>query len=164
MARVTVEDCIDKIPNRYELLMIAAQRAKDITAGSPKAGEIAVLISLNEGEYTANGLMFSIEFTLTKDAKNGNVELFYNPQTDFADRVGDRVFFNMKSAEIKIVDSVLGDVDGDTDVDTTDLAALKLMLAGLTTDVAPGADTDGNGKIDTGDLATLKLMLAGLYK
>lgn len=35
MARVTVEDCIDKIPNRYELLMVAAQRAKDITAGSP---------------------------------------------------------------------------------------------------------------------------------
>ncbi len=35
MARVTVEDCIDKIPNHYELLMVAAQRAKDISAGSP---------------------------------------------------------------------------------------------------------------------------------
>ena len=35
MARVTVEDCIDKIPNRYELLMVAAQRAKDISSGSP---------------------------------------------------------------------------------------------------------------------------------
>ena len=35
MARVTVEDCIDKIPNRYELLMVAAQRAKDISAGAP---------------------------------------------------------------------------------------------------------------------------------
>lgn len=34
MARVTVEDCIDKIPNRYELVMVAAQRAKDIGAGS----------------------------------------------------------------------------------------------------------------------------------
>lgn len=34
MARVTVEDCIDKIPNRYELLMVAAQRAKDISSGS----------------------------------------------------------------------------------------------------------------------------------
>lgn len=34
MARVTVEDCIDKIPNRYELLMVASQRAKDIAAGS----------------------------------------------------------------------------------------------------------------------------------
>lgn len=37
MARVTVEDCIDKIPNRYELLMVATQRAKDISAGSPIA-------------------------------------------------------------------------------------------------------------------------------
>lgn len=35
MARVTVEDCVDKIPNRYELLMVAAQRAKDISSGSP---------------------------------------------------------------------------------------------------------------------------------
>lgn len=35
MARVTVEDCVDKIPNRYELLMVAGQRAKDIAAGSP---------------------------------------------------------------------------------------------------------------------------------
>lgn len=35
MARITVEDCIDKIPNRYELVVIAAQRAKNIAAGSP---------------------------------------------------------------------------------------------------------------------------------
>ncbi len=35
MARVTVEDCIDKIPNRYDLVLIAAQRAKDISSGSP---------------------------------------------------------------------------------------------------------------------------------
>lgn len=35
MARVTVEDCVDKIPNRYELLMVAAQRTKDIASGSP---------------------------------------------------------------------------------------------------------------------------------
>ncbi|MBQ8870942.1 MAG: DNA-directed RNA polymerase subunit omega [Alphaproteobacteria bacterium] len=35
MARVTVEDCVEKVPNRYELLMVAAQRAKDIESGSP---------------------------------------------------------------------------------------------------------------------------------
>jgi len=33
MARVTVEDCIDKIPNRFELVMIASQRARDIASG-----------------------------------------------------------------------------------------------------------------------------------
>lgn len=35
MARVTVEDCIEKIPNRYELLLVASQRAKDIASGAP---------------------------------------------------------------------------------------------------------------------------------
>ena len=34
MARVTVEDCIDKIPNRYDLVLISAQRARDISAGA----------------------------------------------------------------------------------------------------------------------------------
>jgi DNA-directed RNA polymerase subunit omega len=35
MARVTVEDCVVKIPNRFELVMLAAQRAREISAGSP---------------------------------------------------------------------------------------------------------------------------------
>ncbi|QQS12120.1 MAG: DNA-directed RNA polymerase subunit omega [Rhodospirillales bacterium] len=34
MARVTVEDCIVQVPNRFDLVMLAAQRARDITAGS----------------------------------------------------------------------------------------------------------------------------------
>jgi len=34
MARVTVEDCVLKIPNRFELVMLAAQRARNITAGA----------------------------------------------------------------------------------------------------------------------------------
>jgi DNA-directed RNA polymerase subunit omega len=33
MARVTVEDCILQIPNRFELVLLAAQRARDIAAG-----------------------------------------------------------------------------------------------------------------------------------
>lgn len=35
MARVTVEDCVIKIPNRFDLVMVAAQRARDIAAGAP---------------------------------------------------------------------------------------------------------------------------------
>ncbi len=34
MARVTVEDCVEKIPNRFELVMLAAQRARKISAGA----------------------------------------------------------------------------------------------------------------------------------
>jgi DNA-directed RNA polymerase subunit omega len=35
MARVTVEDCIQYIPNRFELVVVAAHRAKQISSGSP---------------------------------------------------------------------------------------------------------------------------------
>ena len=35
MARVTVEDCIDKVPNRFDLVMLAAHRARMISSGSP---------------------------------------------------------------------------------------------------------------------------------
>ena len=35
MARVTVEDCVDKVPNRFELVMLAAHRAREISSGSP---------------------------------------------------------------------------------------------------------------------------------
>jgi DNA-directed RNA polymerase subunit omega len=35
MARVTVEDCVDKVPNRFELVMLAAHRARALAAGAP---------------------------------------------------------------------------------------------------------------------------------
>ena len=35
MARVTVEDCIDKVENRFELVLLAAHRARMISSGSP---------------------------------------------------------------------------------------------------------------------------------
>ena len=34
MARVTVEDCIDKVPNRFDLVLLAAHRSRNIAAGS----------------------------------------------------------------------------------------------------------------------------------
>ncbi len=39
MARVTVEDCVDKVPNRFELVLLAAHRARAITNGSPMTVE-----------------------------------------------------------------------------------------------------------------------------
>ena len=35
MARVTVEDCIDKVDNRFELVLIASHRARAISSGTP---------------------------------------------------------------------------------------------------------------------------------
>ena len=35
MARITVEDCIERIPNRFELVLVATKRARQIARGSP---------------------------------------------------------------------------------------------------------------------------------
>ncbi len=34
MARVTVEDCVDKVPNRFDLVLLGAQRAREISGGA----------------------------------------------------------------------------------------------------------------------------------
>ncbi len=39
MARVTVEDCVDKVSNRFELVLLAAHRARAIAKGAPMAVE-----------------------------------------------------------------------------------------------------------------------------
>jgi len=36
MARVTVEDCVLRVPNRFDLVMFASQRARDIASGAPE--------------------------------------------------------------------------------------------------------------------------------
>ena len=35
MARITVEDCLAKIPNRFQLVVVAARRAKELLKGAP---------------------------------------------------------------------------------------------------------------------------------
>lgn len=52
MARVTVEDCLEKVRDRFELVAVAAQRAKNIAAGEPltidRNGEKNTVLSLRE--------------------------------------------------------------------------------------------------------------------
>ena len=52
MARVTVEDCIDKVPNRFELVLLAANRARQISGGElptvPEDNDKNPVIALRE--------------------------------------------------------------------------------------------------------------------
>lgn len=63
MARVTVEDCVLKIPNRFELVMLGAQRAREISAGAPLAVDrdndknpVVALREIAGGNVTADEL------------------------------------------------------------------------------------------------------------
>ena len=52
MARVTVEDCVDKVPNRFDLVLVAAHRARTIAAGAqiavPRENDKNPVVALRE--------------------------------------------------------------------------------------------------------------------
>lgn len=63
MARVTVEDCLDIIPNRFLLAMVAAKRSKQLYKGGEplienKAGNKKIVVALRE--IAANKIEFNI--------------------------------------------------------------------------------------------------------
>lgn len=62
MARVTVEDCIDKIPNRFDLVIMAAHRARQLAAGEE------LTVDRDNDKNPVVALREIAEETLTADA------------------------------------------------------------------------------------------------
>jgi DNA-directed RNA polymerase subunit omega len=67
MARVTVEDCIEKVPNRFQLILLAAQRSREIAAGSSVTVErdndknpIVALREIADGTVNVDNLKTSL--------------------------------------------------------------------------------------------------------
>jgi len=60
MARITVEDCLEKIPNRFELVLVAARRAKQLLKGarptvqSDNKEVVAALREIGDGKVHMN--------------------------------------------------------------------------------------------------------------
>jgi DNA-directed RNA polymerase subunit omega len=53
MARITVEDCLDKVDNRFELVMVASKRARQLAVGGkdalvPEEGDKPTVLALRE--------------------------------------------------------------------------------------------------------------------
>jgi DNA-directed RNA polymerase subunit omega len=67
MARITVEDCVTRIPNRFELVMLAAQRARDVSAGAPLTVErdndknpVVALLEIADGTVDLDHLRYEL--------------------------------------------------------------------------------------------------------
>lgn len=119
MARVTVEDCIDKVNDRFELVAVAAQRAKDIAAGEAltidRNGEKNTVIALRE--IAAN----TVE---VEDLREELVESFmqereYDDQPDNIDAIGDDM--SSLEAEVRSEVQALGTVEDEIDEEGVDL-------------------------------------------
>ena len=72
MARVTVEDCLDNVTNRYELVLLASKRARQIVLGSEP------LVPTNNDKPTVIALREIAEDLVTTD----NIDKINRPDND----------------------------------------------------------------------------------
>jgi DNA-directed RNA polymerase subunit omega len=77
MARVTVEDCVKKVPNRFDLILLASGRAKSLAAGNPLTVErdndkntVVALREIEEG---------TIDLSVIRDNVIGGMQKYAKP-------------------------------------------------------------------------------------
>lgn len=93
MARVTVEDCVDKVTNRFDLVLLAAQRAREISGGAE------LTIDRDRDKNPVVALREIAEVTVKPaDLEEGLVQSLQKVQMD-DDDVPDEVGSLSKSAE-----------------------------------------------------------------
>ena len=120
MARVTVEDCVLKVPNRFELVLVAAQRARDISTGSKLTVErdndknpVVALREIADDTVPLDGLRNSLVSGLQK-----HVEVD-EPEEDEMESFmpdGEMVFENVASEE-EMAEDGMSISDGAADFD-----------------------------------------------
>ena len=107
MARVTVEDCVLKVPNRFELVMVAAQRARNLGAGTPLTVDrdddknpVIALREIAEGTVDLGELENSLIRGLQKVVETDE------PESDELDALGMQQQISLVADEIALAEEV----------------------------------------------------------
>jgi DNA-directed RNA polymerase subunit omega len=119
MARVTVEDCVLKVPNRFDLVMVASQRAREISAGAQLTLErdndknpVVALREIADGTVNTAELSNSVVTGLQKHVENDEPE---EEGQGFGVGAGEDMLAEMQQAQISEEDAEDADmaIDGE---------------------------------------------------
>ena len=119
MARVTVEDCVLKVPNRFDLVMVAAQRAREISAGAQLTLErdndknpVVALREIADATVNTDDLANSVVTGLQKHVENDEPE---EEGQGFGVGAGEDMLAEMQQAQISEEDADEADmtIDGE---------------------------------------------------
>jgi DNA-directed RNA polymerase subunit omega len=119
MARVTVEDCVLKVPNRFDLVMVASQRAREISAGAQLTLErdndknpVVALREIADGTVNTDVLADSVITGLQKHVENDEPE---EEGQGFGVGAGEDMLAEMQQAQISDEDAEEADmaIDGE---------------------------------------------------
>ena len=113
MARVTVEDCIEKVPNRFNLVLLASHRARAISAGAQilvdRDNDKNPVVSLREiadDVVDADGLRESLIASLQRVDERSEAEEEAETLALLADPT------HMQMSELELVRALQSDRDG----------------------------------------------------
>lgn len=111
MARVTVEDCVMRVPNRFDLVMIAGQRAREVAAGAPLTidrdndkNPVVALREIADATVSLSGLQESLVRGMQRHIENDE------PEEDKEMSVSEQVWteaIQSRSAEAEVADAGL---------------------------------------------------------
>ena len=99
MARITVEDCIDKFPSRFELVLVASNRARKLYSGDNPTVEI------DNDKNTVIALREIAEETLTTDQLKNDLIEEYQTNTFIEDEDVDEIEDNSSESQLENNDS-----------------------------------------------------------
>ncbi len=104
MARVTVEDCVLRVPNRFDLVMVAAQRAREVSAGAlltvdrdNDKNPVVALREIADGTVNLNDLSNAVVTGLQKHVENDEPE---EEGQGFGVGAGEDLLAEMQQAQI----------------------------------------------------------------
>ena len=126
MARVTVEDCVDKVENRFELVLIASHRARMIAAGAP------TMVNRNNDKNPVIALREIAESALVPE----------DLKEDFIQSLQKQV--EVDEPEAETVPALYSTLEGSDAVGEFDRMTEEDLLRGLE-DLVPPADTEDEG-------------------
>tara|TARA_B100000925_G_C21884211_1_gene419868 strand:+ start:96 stop:506 length:411 start_codon:yes stop_codon:yes gene_type:complete len=105
MARITVEDCIDKFPSRFELVLIASNRARKLHAGEKPTVEI------DNDKNTVIALREIAEETITSDQLKNELIQEYQTNTFSEDEDINEIEDNSEENQSEARDSLIDDAN-----------------------------------------------------
>ena len=118
MARVTIEDCLEKVDDRFELVALAAQRAKDIASGAEitieRKGEKDTVIALREiADENIDTSVLRTEIVESYQKERDVLESFISPSNNNDDSIS----IEEEEADIRaaIADATEAGIDNEED-------------------------------------------------
>lgn len=157
--KITYDTSVMELVKVEDMKLLAGYTTPSPTVSSPYTLRWADSLATENNK--ANGNFVKLTFKIKDSAEVGDYGISVT-HIESRTAIGEKVEFADCSAVIKVIDYLLGDVDGNGEIDDWDAILLNRYLAGWQTEIIEAAaEIDGDGELTDWDAIALERRLAG---